>query len=273
MKRRSGLIWIATGVVLAVLAGLLAISVIFRASESVAPPAQERAEVDVVVAARFIAVRELIQSSDVEMKAVPVDVVPVDAAYSVVQVAGQMAVTPFSPGQMILISQVVSPTIKGEHLGFLLEEGQVAMAYPPVDLMSNIGVLQPGDHIDLLFSLGISVEAEGGVVGGVAEEGVAEGGTEELVTFYTLQNVELLTFVHAAAQTREDGTTIPGGPVALVLALDPQGALILKHLKDRGSAILDIVLRAPEDEELFDTQPVHMDYLIDRYQLRIPVLP
>jgi pilus assembly protein CpaB len=273
MRRRSGLIWIASGVVLAVLAGLLALWVIFRASESVAPPAQERPEVDVVVASRFIAVRELIQSSDIEMNTVPVDVVPEDAAYSVVEVAGKMAVTPFSPGQMILTSQVVSPTIKGEHIGFLLEEGQVAMAYPPEDLMSNIGLLQPGDHVDLMFSLEIPVEEVGGAEVGGAQEGGEEGGAEELVTFYTLQNVELLTIVYTSVEQAEDGTTIQARPVALVLALDPQGALILKHLKDTGTAIMDIVLRAPEDEELFDTQPVHMDYLIDRYQLRIPVFP
>ena len=47
---------------------------------------------------------------------------------------------------------------------------------------------------------------------------------------------------------------------------------MVKHLLDMGG-IVDIVLRAPASEERFDTQPVDVPYLIDRYQLRMPVLP
>jgi hypothetical protein len=56
---------------------------------------------------------------------------------------------------------------------------------------------------------------------------------------------------------------------AYLLALLPQDALVLKHLKDQG-AIFDIVLRAPTSNQLFDLSPVTSEYLMDRYELEMP---
>jgi pilus assembly protein CpaB len=258
MKRRSGLIWIGTGVILAVLAGLLAMWVILRATADVTVPEPQEPEVEVVVASRFIDVRELIRSGDVVIKTAPVDIVPEDAARSAEEVVDHVALTPLSPGQMILTSQVVSPTIKGRHIAFLMEEDQVVMAYAPGDLMSGIGLLKAGDHVDLLFSMEVPV-----------------GDDTDFVTFYSLQNLEIARIVRETRVETVEGVqrvVETGKPLAFLFALDPQDALVLKHLKDTG-AVLDMVLRAPGVEEQFDTQPLNIDYLIDLYRLRVPISP
>jgi len=55
---------------------------------------------------------------------------------------------------------------------------------------------------------------------------------------------------------------------AYLMAVSPQDALVLKHLRDAGG-IFDIVLRSPTSTELFELSPVLSDYLNDRYQLEI----
>jgi hypothetical protein len=55
---------------------------------------------------------------------------------------------------------------------------------------------------------------------------------------------------------------------AILLALAPQDALVLKHLKDAGG-LFDIVLRAPTASQDFALHPVTGAYLQDRYQLVI----
>jgi hypothetical protein len=55
---------------------------------------------------------------------------------------------------------------------------------------------------------------------------------------------------------------------AILLALNPQDALVLKHLKDTG-AIFDIVLRSPTSELQFDLTPVTEQYIIEFYGLEI----
>ena len=56
---------------------------------------------------------------------------------------------------------------------------------------------------------------------------------------------------------------------AFLLVVNPQDALVLKHLLDMGG-VFDFVLRAPTSDQLFNLQPVMSEYLIDRYQLEIP---
>ena len=69
----------------------------------------------------------------------------------------------------------------------------------------------------------------------------------------------------------ETASTVPPSSVRVrsyLLILDPQDALLLKHLIDIG-ANFTLVLRAPNADQLFDLQPIISEYLIDRYQLEI----
>jgi len=259
MKKRAGCIWIGTGIVLAVLAGVLAVMVILRVSKA-SLPAPKAPEIKVVVASRVIAMREVIQPGDVEMRSAPADMVPENAARNVDEVVGQLTVAPLSPGEMILTSDVISPTVKGEQVAFTMDKTKVAMAFPADDLMSRNNLLKPGDHVDVLFSIEVKVK---------------DKDSGEQVTFNALQNLEIAAIVQprdleTKAKAEAGGTA--SRPLAIVFALDPQDALVLKHLRDMGGMV-DIVLRAPEAKERFSTQPVNMNYLIDRYQIRVPVLP
>ncbi|MBC7260720.1 MAG: hypothetical protein H5T63_01790, partial [Chloroflexi bacterium] len=147
----------------------------------------------------------------------------------------------------------------GGYFAFTMDKNKVAMAFPADDLMSSNNLLKPGDHVDLLFSIEVQETDET---------------SGELVTFNALQNLEIAAIVQP--QDLETQAKAEAGekvrPLAIVFALDPQDALVLKHLHDMGG-VVDIVLRAPEAKERFSTQPVNQRYLMDRYQLRIPVLP
>jgi len=258
LKRRSGCIWIAAGLAIALLAGLLAYSVMLRSSRpTVIEP--RTPTVDVVVASRAMAIQEVINPGDVELRTMPADVVPETALRRADEAVGRLTIIPLSPGEMLLSSHVISPTIKGAHVGWTMDPDKVAMAFPADDLMSRNYLLTPGDHVDILFSIGIEAQAE------------ASGG---LVTFNALQNLEIAAIISPAAEPaqRAEAGTRDTGPAAIVFALDPQDALILKHLRDLGGTV-DIVLRAPEATEMFETEPVNINYLIDKYQIRIPVLP
>jgi len=72
----------------------------------------------------------------------------------------------------------------------------------------------------------------------------------------------------------QEGTPVPTptpspsqrNTVALLLALDPQDALVLKHLKDTN-AIFDLVLRSPTSNLVFELEPVTPEYLVDLFGL------
>ena len=101
-------------------------------------------------------------------------------------------------------------------------------------------------------------------------------------TVDTMQKVSVTAMVLAVIEQDAGSTTnlLPGQTdketivkpktriLAYLLALNPQDALILKHLKDTN-ALFDIVLRAPTSTIQFDLTPVTEEYIIEFYGLEI----
>jgi pilus assembly protein CpaB len=253
MARLRGFVWLAAGLVVAVLAGIVA----FVTLSTAAPSAEEGAglappSVTVVVAARRIEVRSLLTAEDLELKEVPVDVVPETALRQTEEAVGKLTMVELYAGEIILEQQVVAPDLVAANgrTAVLINDDQVLMAYPRADLMSGLNVMKPGDHVDLFFTMNLPADAlTEGRPGPIAIEQESEQ-----TTFVLLQNVVIAQILGG----EEEGS-------ALLLTLDPQDALVLKYVTDAG-ANLDIVVRAPGVEGEFDTYPVELDYLINRYR-------
>jgi len=293
MNRRKGWLWIVGGIVLALIAGVLVFMMVARTtapSGQVLVPGATGPQVRVVVAAREIPQHTVIEKADLSVKGVSADAVPDEALLGGVEGAvGKIAERTISAGEVLVSGVLASYTPgSGEKVAFttlgskavVAQEDQVLFAIPPLDLMST-RFLEVGNHVDVLVSL--VQESEGAVPQSQAdeEEGTGEqvgGSPEQLITAYTIQDAEIAAIKYAAIQASQSGAQLPGGGQgsgaqpssgvrqALLVALDPQDALILKHLMDRG-AMLDVALRAPTSDQLFDTQPVDEEYLYDRYRL------
>lgn len=102
----------------------------------------------------------------------------------------------------------------------------------------------------------------------------------KLFTFDAFQQVHLTAIVVQVVTEQNSTTAIQGaaqptpspadGPIrAYLLALKAQDALVLKHMRDTG-AIFDFVLRSPTSNELFDVSPVTVEYLLQRFELKLP---
>ncbi len=57
-------------------------------------------------------------------------------------------------------------------------------------------------------------------------------------------------------------------PDAVLVAVNPQDALVLKYLMDTG-ADMEMFLRAPGNDTLTPMLPVDQEYLINRFQLHL----
>jgi hypothetical protein len=174
-------------------------------------------------------------------------------------------------------------------LAFVIEDSQVLMAFPATDLMSSINLLQRGDLVDVLASIEEPVLPQQAGIN--PQTGEATQPEDTLFTFDALQRVQISAMIVEIVQSRSSGGTLSSGSSSLtgeggtpqptptpapsqvqtksvLLALSPQDALVLKHLKDAG-ATFDIVLRAPSSSQLFEAQPVSPQYLMDRYKLEV----
>lgn len=275
------------------LIGVLLITTILRrgaSPEAFPTPIPPRTE-PVVVANQDIPVQSVLRPEDLRIIEVPLEAAPVSAVSSLDDAAGSITKIPLVSGETLMRHHLADPTNVQRDLAFTLGPDQVLMAFPATDLMSQINVLQPGDRVDIL----VSVEQEmlpgdAGAAALVSSEEAEE--VEALFTFNALQQVEISAVIveitpnrrsssSTASSSRsvvssEEATPQPTPTPdpseiearAVLIALDPQDALVLKHLKD-AEGIVDIVLRSPGSPEFFDLRPVTSDYLIDRYELII----
>jgi Flp pilus assembly protein CpaB len=228
----------------------------------------------------------VLRSDDIKLVDVPVELAPPGVIGDPEQVIGRITKVQLVAGEMVMDHNLADPSNVNGDLGFVIGDNQVLMAFPAEDLMSTVGVLQRGDLIDILASIDApepqGAERPEDIT--AAEEGDVLTG---LITFDAFQRLEITAMVVEVQQEQQQRGAVPEVPTggtpqpqptpqpsevtvrAYLLALTPQDALTLKHLKDTG-ATFDFVLRAPTSTQLFELQTITTDYLIDRYEFAVP---
>ncbi len=265
MSRMRGFIWFAAGIVLALLAGFVAYTSLTRVAQTPVESGSVGPTVTVVTAARDIPARTLLTQELLIEVALPAEAAPQGYVESYDRVVGKLTMVPMYAGEPVLDQRLVDPNIESAdgRRALFLNEDEVLMAIPAQDLLSRVGILKPGDQIDLLYSLSFP---EGRGIG--AATGAED---DQQATFALLQNVKIVGMV-GSVQPVDDtapedvAAQAAGRPDALLVTLAPQDALTLKYVNDSGG-ILDYVLRAPGVERPFESDPVDIDYLINRYSI------
>lgn len=267
MSRMKGFIWFAAGIMLALLAGFVAYSTLTRVAETPVQPGDVGPVVTVVVANRNIPARTLLTQEDLIEVDFPAEATPDGQINGIDGAVGKLTLVPIYGGEPVLEQKLIDPNTIGAdgRTSVFLNEDQVLMAVPAQDLMSRVGVLKPGDRVDLFYSLPFP---ENRGIGGAEDTEKSEQST-----FALLQNVTIIGMIGSIQPVQVDGTAPEDvaesttiRPDSLLVTLPPQDALTLKYLIDAGG-IPDIVMRAPGVERPFETDPVDIDYLINRYSI------
>lgn len=282
---RIGILIALVGIVLAG-AGVFALNSILR--QTLAPPPAPTPiaplTADVIVTSRAVPMGMVLRSDDLRLQEVPVEAAPPGAVTNLEAAIGRFTKIDLVAGEMLLDHHLADPTNVNHDVAYLIEDNQVLMAFPATDLMSTVNVLQRGDIVDIFATISQEVPVEPDDPEGFVQEEEERETKSYDITFDAMQRVQISAMVVEVIDQEQQSnrSVLPEGdqadqpaptPVpanyrvrAYLLALNPQDALVLKHLKDTG-AVFDLVLRAPTSNEFFNLFPVNPDYLIDRYQL------
>ena len=269
----GGLILMAIGI----FASILLIQP-FQANRASVGAVEVTVKTTVVVVTRDLFLGDTIAGTDVRLADVPVEIAPRNAIANLEEVVGKIIKTDLVQGEMVLLHNLANPTNNNKDLSFILSEDHVLMAFPADDLMSREGMVQRGDIVDIFATFQQKVMTVGDIT---TTTGESEEPEMRTFTVDTLQKVSVTALVLRVIEQESNTSTnlIQGettqatpAPVtqirAYLLALNPQDALILKHLKDTG-AIFDIVLRSPTSIIQFNLTPVTEEYIIEFYGLEI----
>jgi len=268
MKRRSWL-WFFAAISLAILAGVIAIFTLRQAATREAPEAERPGRV-VVVARQPIAVNSTIRVDNVVSE--ERSVTPSGAAVQIQDVVGRVTLRDIAQGEVILMQDLTSEISGTRNLPVLLGDDKIAVALPAGDILSKWGAVAPGDHVDVLFTIDVLLESPLPSEILATDQGtiqqVERDQSLDKVSVLTLQNLEVLQLIEEPAPPdQQEGAPLPSR--ALILKIDPQDALVLKYLIDSIGKI-DLALRSPTNNTLFDVESVNINYLVLRYGIRLP---
>ncbi len=279
---RTGILILIIGVVL-VGFGILAFSRMISQTLAPlpAPTAMPPITEKVVVMARDVPMGYAIADSDVLTLEIPVEMVPRNAIENIEDAVGKMTKTSLVSGEMLQTHHLVDPTNIAHDKAFVIDEDYVLVAFPANDLMSSLDILQVGDRVEILATYPEQI-----TVKTINAQGQVEEKTyTRFYTFDAMQKITLdaviadisygeqnaaVTTTDAAGQQVIQPTATPSPKQitvrAYMLALPIQDALVLKNLVDTG-ATFDLALRNPKSDLIFNTVPVSLEYLNDRYNL------
>ncbi len=276
MNRRRGILWLAAGLVLAVLAAGLSYYAFQQVIARQADTPAAKSTQTVVVAKQTINERAVIRLADISTEERPLEKVPSGAVFKTDDAVGRIAARSIGVGQVLLAQNMVESFTTGDieqtdvstvtvNFNKSLGEDLVAFALPVGDKLSKEGILLAGDHVDLLFSTDVTGKEEG---------------TGGKVSIYAIQDLEILQITYQPppeektdakkdANSESASEPAPLVPKTLILAMNPQDAVVLKYALDTGSP-LDLVLRGENNRRRFDVDTVYINTISDRYRFSSP---
>jgi Flp pilus assembly protein CpaB len=225
----------------------------------------------VVILTRDMKLGDRLETSDLSIVEVPIDLIPRDAVSAPEVAVGMFIKSDMVQGEMLLQHNIADPTNNNHDLSYILSDDHVLMAFPATDLMSAENIPQRGDIIDIFATFSETVKTLAPTDGSTTTTLNADGTTTEtpqlkVFTVDTFQKVSITALVlNVTTNNTGDETTSLS---SYLLALDPQDALVLKHLKDMG-ANFDIVLRSPTSTTKHELTPVTDDYIVELYGLEV----
>ena len=281
MKRSNRLV-ILVGVLLAVVAfvGI----VVLLGNNSSGPGTVEKTTVDVLVAKVDIAIGDSVTPDKVEVKPVNPDEVSGTRFGDPSQLTGTPAIFPIPKGTQVSQEAVGRGATGAVCITCQLQPGEKAIAFQ-VDPVTGLDFLiQPGDHIDIVFRSEIAVlqpTADSAGSGSPRFEPIT--GLEAAPTVKTLLQNKRVLYVSATknqplnpnatpAPGAVDATTNPIASVVVIFAGSDADAELIKFAQTDNTVIgkLSAILRNTKDEAQETTTGITLKILVETFGIPIP---
>jgi pilus assembly protein CpaB len=254
---------VVTGVVAAIAATVV---IYFLITNMTPPPPPEVEEPIVERRVVFVAATDILPNTPVTAAQIftgtyPLEMVPSDAITSTSEVISKTASSRILSGQILVRRQFADLPL-GDRVN--VPTGKVLVAFPSTDMLNATGAVQVGDHVDIMLSIPISGTTRLDAAAG--GETQLEPGERALVSGMTLQNIVVENVGQWVPPSQQGQTAANTELKIITFVVEPQEALILKYVKDSGGTI-DLAIRSALDNEIKDTDPVTLDYLVDLFGL------
>lgn len=222
---------------------------------------RQESQASVFVANRDIPKGTAINAGMLEQRVIPRDFVQPQAVTSPERVEGMVAIAPISPGEQVTLSKLSWPQQnKGgsASLSSITPVGKRAISISVDNIASLVGMIKPGDYVD--------------VVGVIPIPAAGPGGQQVIQTTVLplFQNVMVLAVGQDVAGATPEEASRYKQPAAnaaplITLALSPQETNFIAFVQEQGKVRL--ILRSPADSNVVSVPPASWEGLFQYLNL------
>jgi pilus assembly protein CpaB len=210
-------------------------------------------QTNVLVATKDIAKGSTIESKMLETKVIPKEYLQPQAVSYAERIIGMIALAPISKDEQITLTKLVSSKqATTTSLAMATPVGKRAISIAVDNASSLMGMIRPGDYVDVIGLIPVPVQT-------------AEGKQAVQAAVMPLfQNVQVLAvgrdLAAPAAEKRYSKETETTSPSPLfTLALLPQEASLIAFVQEQGK--IRLILRSPADSSIEPVQPASWETL------------
>lgn len=256
MPKRLALI---LGVVLAFIAMIMVKVYLDQQSKIIRKQTQEEVikrqekQIGVLTAKKEIPKGATIDSEMLETKIVPREYLQPQAVSSPERIIGMIALLPISKGEQITLTKLSSPQqASGSSLAMATPVGKRAISISVDNISSLMGMIRPGDYVDVISLIPIPVQTPDGKQ------------VTQVAVMPLFQNVLVLAVGQELGRLSSSETRYskeeqkPISPL-ITLALLPQEANLIAFVQEQGK--IRFTLRSPADSRIEPIQPASWETL------------
>ncbi|HEX5418321.1 MAG TPA: Flp pilus assembly protein CpaB [Chloroflexota bacterium] len=296
MRKTRGILFIFIGIILAFAAAFMVMNISKQAATQAVAAPTPIPKSYIVVAQRDIPENVAVSSDDLAQQELPTALAPPGAIAAPEIAVGKYTTAPIYKGE-IIVAPLLADNQRVNVLAAQIPDGKVAMAVTVNDTLNSLGVLRPGDHVDVILTLDVSpIVPKTPVPGNLANNPQNnQQSPPQYTTQLTLQNVQILAigapageYTPATPTSGQQSNNSPpvavraGGPTpeptarptpaivqprTLTFLLNHQDAVTLKFIKDSGGT-MDLVLRSPTDNKVAETNAETLDSVYREFHFK-----
>ena len=169
---RRGILLVIAGILFVALGIFVVWSLVQNVLTPPAPITQPSVVTEkVLVTSRGIPMAAVLAPDDLKLVDMPVGFVRRNRMTDPNDAVGKVVNIPMVAGEMILPHHLIDPSnVIDRTLAFSLEDHEVLMAFPILDLMSRLNILKKGDLVDILVTGSYEIAGGGALLGAEEEE-------------------------------------------------------------------------------------------------------
>lgn len=225
-----------------------------RAREEIAR--RQETQTSVLVAKNDIPKGTTIQSEHLESRVIPKEYVQPQVVSYPERIMGMITIAPISQGEQITLSKLLMPKQQGgvSSLAMATPVGKRAISIPVDNISSLMGMVRPGDYVDVIGMVPVPVSSPDG-----------KTVTSQAAVIPLFQNVLVLAVGNqlgessASAESSRYNQTRTAEASQITLALSSQEANLLAFVQEQGK--IRLVLRSPADSRIEPVQPASWEAL------------